>query len=177
MLKQKVSRIQDDWLEHDNNIDLWLGNSDKKLTAKKRRILITHWVGEAYSQLMTDEYSQSRWRSFEKTGCLITADGSEDSKIQPEGLKGYTVPPPLPVASSDQPMQSPIPEPNVVEQSDDLESDNQEILCMNYEEEKQDDKQEDEERIDLENDRTRKRPFKNRKLKILYDKWEIGKII
>ena len=85
--------------------------------------------------------------------------------------------PPLPVASSDQPIQSLIPEPNVVEQSDDLESDNQEILCMNYEEEKQDDKQEDEERIDLENDRTRKHPFKNRKLKILYDKWEIGKII
>ena len=26
MLKQKVSRIQDDWLEHDNNVDLWLGN-------------------------------------------------------------------------------------------------------------------------------------------------------
>ena len=125
---------------------------------------------------MTDEYSQSRWRSFEKTGCLITADGSEDSKIQPEGLKGYTVPPPLPVASSGQPMQSPIPEPNVVEQSDDFESDNQEVLCMNYEEEEQDDKQEDEERIDLENDRIRTHPLKNRKLKILYDKWEIGKI-
>ena len=93
---------------------------------------------------MTDEYSQSRWRSFKKTGCLITADESEDSKIQPEGLKGYTVPPPLPVASSDQPMQSPIPEPN--------------------------------ERIDLENDRIRTHPLKNRKLKILYDKWEIGKI-
>ena len=54
-------------------------------------------------------------------GKVLTADGSEDSKIQPEGLKGYTVSPPLPVASSDQPMQSPIPELNVWEQSDDLE--------------------------------------------------------
>ena len=48
MLKQTISRIQDVWLEHDNNIDLWLGNCEKKLTAKRRRILITHWVGEAY---------------------------------------------------------------------------------------------------------------------------------
>ena len=35
MLKQKVSRIQDDWLEHDSNVDLWLGNSDEKLTVRK----------------------------------------------------------------------------------------------------------------------------------------------
>ena len=71
---------------------------------KKRKILITHWVGEAYSKLMRGDYSKSRWRSFEKTGCLIMADGSEDSKIEPEGLTGYTVPPPLQVVSSDQAM-------------------------------------------------------------------------
>ena len=72
-----------------------------KVDGKKRRILITHWVGEAYSKLMGDDYSNSRWRSFEKTGCLITADGSEDSKTEPESLTGYTVPPPLLIESSD----------------------------------------------------------------------------
>ena len=41
---------------------------------------------------------------------------------------------------------------------------------MNYEEEEQDDKQEDQEHIYLENDRIRPHPLKNRKLKILYDK-------
>ena len=71
---------------------------------KKRRILRTHWVGEAYSKLMMDDYSKSRWRSFKKTGCLITADGSEDFKIEPEGLTGYTVPPTLQAVSSDQAM-------------------------------------------------------------------------
>ena len=30
-----------------------------------------------------------------KTGCLITADGSEDAKITPEGLADYHVPLPL----------------------------------------------------------------------------------
>ena len=60
MLKQTVSRIQDEWLEHDDNIDLWLGNCEEKLTAKKRRMLITLWVGEAYSKLIGDDYSKSR---------------------------------------------------------------------------------------------------------------------
>ena len=31
---------------------------------------------------------------WQKTGCLITADGSDDSLIKPEGLKSYVVPPP-----------------------------------------------------------------------------------
>ena len=29
---------------------------------------------------------------FEKTGCLITTDGSQDEKIRPQGLDAYTVP-------------------------------------------------------------------------------------
>ena len=89
MLKQMVSKIQDKWLEHDENIDLWLGNSEEKLDTKRRRILITHLVGEAYEKLMSDDYSQSLYRSFEKTVCLITADESDDLKIRPEGLPGY----------------------------------------------------------------------------------------
>ena len=35
MVKQTVSRIQDEWLEHDDNIDLWVGNCEVKLTSKK----------------------------------------------------------------------------------------------------------------------------------------------
>ena len=29
-----------------------------------------------------------------KTGCLLTADGSDDNMVKPEGLDGYKVPPP-----------------------------------------------------------------------------------
>ena len=83
ILKRTVANIQEEWLEDDDNVDLWLGNTERKLDVKARRILITHWVGEAYQRLMSDEYAQTRWRSFEKTGCLITADGSEDHKINP----------------------------------------------------------------------------------------------
>lgn len=31
---------------------------------------------------------------FQKSGCLITANGEDDDKIQPEGLDNYKVPPP-----------------------------------------------------------------------------------
>ena len=68
---------------------------------------------------------------------MITADGSEDSKIEPEGLPGYTFPPPLQVVLSDQVIQCPIPESTIEESSENSESDNQEILCMEYEENEQ----------------------------------------
>ena len=51
-------------------------------------------MGSAYRKASKDEKFQSMlYRSFEKTGCLITADGREDEKIQPEGVVGYIIPP------------------------------------------------------------------------------------
>ena len=83
---------------------------------------------------------------------------SEDSKIEPEDLTGYTVPPPLQVVSSDQAMQCPIPESTIEEPSEDSESENQEIQCMHGYEEKE---QEVVEHIDEELDRICKVPLKN----------------
>jgi len=62
--------------------------------AKERRILITHWAGNAYQKLIGPAYDSFRWRLFQKSGCLITANGEDDDKIQPEGLDNYKVPPP-----------------------------------------------------------------------------------
>ena len=63
---------------------------------KERRILITHiyWIGEAYEKLTSVKYDHLRLRVWEKTGCMITADESDDQLINPEGLKNYVVPPP-----------------------------------------------------------------------------------
>ena len=96
VLKKLTAKAQDEWLEIEENIDLWYGNSEKKLTVSDRRILITQWVGQAYEMLQHPDYDHFRRRCFEKTGCLLTADGSEDDKVQPEGLIGYKVNPPLP---------------------------------------------------------------------------------
>ena len=38
ILKQLVFRIQDEWLEHDDNIDLWLGNSEQQVDDKRHGI-------------------------------------------------------------------------------------------------------------------------------------------
>jgi len=40
---------------------------DSKLTASERRILISHWVGEAWNKLCAPEYDNLRRRCWEKT--------------------------------------------------------------------------------------------------------------
>ena len=80
------------WLDFDENADKWYGE-DNRFTASERRILITHWVGEAYNALADDKYNRFRREIFERTGCLLTADGSGDNLVRPEGLPDYKVPP------------------------------------------------------------------------------------
>ena len=57
--------------------------------------LITKWDGNVYRQLNRPSFDKFRWKHFEKTGYLITADGSEDDKINPEDLSNYKVPSPI----------------------------------------------------------------------------------
>ena len=111
VFKSRIKQEQNIWLELDENIEIWLGNDECKLSAKDRRILITGWVGNAYRKASKDEKFQSMlYRSFEKTGCLITADGSEDEKIQPEGMPGYIVHPPVDVSNDNDDIEAQIPE-------------------------------------------------------------------
>ena len=51
-----VFHEQQDWLVYDQNIDLWMGNSEGKLTVKQHRILITQWVGDDYEKLRGPDY-------------------------------------------------------------------------------------------------------------------------
>ena len=48
VFKSRIKQEQNTWLELDENIEIWLGNDEGKLTAKDRRILITGLVGNAY---------------------------------------------------------------------------------------------------------------------------------
>lgn len=110
LLKQKVRQKQDEWLMDEENMNIWMGNSEDKLTVSKRRILITHWVGDAYNILQGDNYAGFLRNCFEKTGCLLTADGSEDEKVKPEGLNDYKVMPPLKQPGPDRMPNIEIPE-------------------------------------------------------------------
>ena len=105
-----ISKFQYEWLESYESIDWWLANSEQKLTVTDRRILITHWVGEAHTRLQWEEYNKTRYRCYEKTGCLIIADGSNDAKINPEGLHDYVVTKTLPVQVAEEAIECPVPD-------------------------------------------------------------------
>ena len=70
-------------LEKGENLELW----HDKLSAKKRRILMTKWTGKAWRELRQDKLFFKKL--FQKTGCLMTIDGTDDELIRPQGLDGY----------------------------------------------------------------------------------------
>ena len=99
-LKHLAKQEWNEWLDLEDengraNIDLWAGS--RGIPASLRRILITQWVGKATDKLNHSNYDNFRWNCFQKTGCLMTADGSDDDKIKPEGLSDYKVIDPLPI--------------------------------------------------------------------------------
>ena len=111
------------------NIEKWYGEKSH-ITASEERILITHWTGHPYRNLIESRYDNFRWRLFENNDCLITADGSEDAKVTSEGLLNYELQPPIdidPIAASASSSAVPSPEPNVDEEDeeDDFEGENE----------------------------------------------------
>ena len=83
MMKLKIGAAKETWLEEEDNLDKWQDN----LSASDRRILMTQWAGKAWSELCSNQTFFKRL--FEKTGCMITADGTDDFKISPQGLENY----------------------------------------------------------------------------------------
>ena len=82
-MKVKIGEALERWLEEKDNLEKW----HDRLSAKERRILMTQRTGKAWSQCCTNHHFFKRL--FEKTDCLITADGSDDANISPQGLKDY----------------------------------------------------------------------------------------
>ena len=83
-LKAKIGESMERWLDKDNNLDKWHGT----ISAEKRRVLMTKWVGEAWDEVKSREHFIF-WM-FQKPGCLMTVDGTEDEHIKPQGLGNYT---------------------------------------------------------------------------------------
>ena len=75
-MKRLIGEQLDEYLEDDENLEAWCGES---YSGSKRRIMITKWVGTAWSKM--SKYRVYRQRLFEKTGLLMTADGSGDKLI------------------------------------------------------------------------------------------------
>ena len=80
-----------------SSYDEWMASAESKkyfevrgpkLSAGVRRILLTHWAWSAYLKLeqirqkAEDEGRKSVfYRAFERSGCLITANGEDDAYI------------------------------------------------------------------------------------------------
>ena len=64
-MKAKIGEaIMENWLEKDENLDMW----HESISAKKRRILMTQWTGEAWrnallSQDVCEETIHEDWLS------------------------------------------------------------------------------------------------------------------
>ena len=168
MLKVLVGQKHRSWLDEGENAEHWYGHG-QPFPAGERRILITHWVGEAWNILSGPDYDHLRQRCWEKTGCLMTADGSEDVKISLEGLPDYLAPPPadyLPVAET-------TPIPNEPPGANNTTA--EEEVLEEFDEEEP--KNKGEEFEDHEDDRIDFAPHCGRKLRALYGNgWYTGTI-
>ena len=107
-LKTLINQEFFNWLDDWDNVEEWYGAEIHMKNASEKYIFITKWAGNAYRQLNRASCDKFWGRLFEKTGLLITADGSEDDKINPEGLPNYKVPPAIMIDSSTAPPASSI---------------------------------------------------------------------
>ena len=85
MYKTVIGEEIDMWLEEEDNLELW----HDKITARHKRTLMTKLAGAAWRALVKDKDFIKKL--FQKAGCLITMDGSDDDKTKPQGLEDYTL--------------------------------------------------------------------------------------
>ena len=84
-VKVEVGKEFEEWPEDDDNLRLW---EHGKLKEYEKRILITKFVGAAWEKICSrPDFSTDIY--FQKTGCLLTLDGSEDHLINIEGMPDY----------------------------------------------------------------------------------------
>ena len=79
---------QELWLDADDNIEKW---EDGLLKASDRRILLTRWLADAIDAV--HKKRSAMWRYFERTGSIITVDGTRREALTPGGEIGYTIGP------------------------------------------------------------------------------------
>ena len=60
---------------------------DGKLNASQRRVLMTKWIGEAWSKV--GKIKDSIIRSFKKCGLSVALDGSENDEVNIGGLPEF----------------------------------------------------------------------------------------
>ena len=63
-----------------------------QVKAQDKHRLALRWAGAAWKALHTDQYKKMREHCWVSTGCLLTADGSQDAAVKPEGMSEWAPP-------------------------------------------------------------------------------------
>ena len=133
-------------------------------------------TGDAWNKLCSPEYENFRRRCWEKTGCLIIADGSKDDKITLEGLPSYRVPPPIDYI----PAAEALPVSNEAI-GEDVEDSEATVATEEIEDDNGIDAPDDEgeEWEDHEDDCILDAPYYGRQMKVFYEAggWQIGEVV
>ena len=85
LFKDEVRSLFEDHL--DKNLDQYV---DGKINASQRRVLMTKWVGEAWSKV--GKMKDSKVLPFKKCGLSVALDGNENNEVNIEGLPEYQMP-------------------------------------------------------------------------------------
>ena len=83
-----IGRLLNAWLMEEKNMEMW--ETEKGMTAAQRRILISNLVSAANKEILKND--KLRIGCFQRTGMLLTLDGSDDNKIWPQGLSKNFLP-------------------------------------------------------------------------------------
>lgn len=84
-LKDRISELAD--LSYEENLQKW---ENGKYTVGDRRVMLTHWVGQAWRELHKDNGDLIR-QTFRKLGLSLTVDGSEDTELKIRDLPNIEV--------------------------------------------------------------------------------------
>ena len=60
------------------------------VNAQLRRYMVMKFLGKAWSHIH-ENYKKMIRNAWEKTGCLLTANGTDDDLVKPEGIADYAV--------------------------------------------------------------------------------------
>ena len=74
-LKNRISELAD--IHYDENFEKWNKGS---YTVGERRIMLAHWVGQAWRDIHRENASLIR-QTFRKLGLSLAIDGSEDNEL------------------------------------------------------------------------------------------------
>ena len=77
-----IGRLLDKWLMDEDNMALW--EDEGGMIPGDRRVLMSKLVAAANEEVLKND--KMRIGCFERTGMLMTLDGSDDDKIRPQGL-------------------------------------------------------------------------------------------